>query len=370
MSPLGRSRIVAGWVALISAVGLGVAATDRAPFELGVLGGIQLSHEVVTFENRTIDAGPSAGLRAEWSFAPRWSLYIDALLSNVSAAPAFGDARTLTGRVGAEWTVTPNARWPLFFTGGAGLLDVDYDQDAASAVGFSRELISGGIGQRFAAGPRTTARWELRGDHSLGDDGIFGARYGQGQLLVGISWGFGHPVNTTLPPRPTSSVESGLFPAMRLPGDDDGDGVADARDRCPGTPVGVRVDRAGCAPDDDEDGVPDDLDICQRTARGIVVGVDGCPRDLDADGVIDLRDTCPATPKGAFIDERGCPIDTDRDGVPEGLDVCPRTPRGATIDSRGCERDTDGDGVLDGIDGCPNTPLHDAVDGKGCPLKG
>jgi len=40
--------------------------------------------------------------------------------------------------------------------------------------------------------------------------------------------------------------------------DTDGDGVADGRDRCPGTPVSRTVDGDGCEPDRDGDGVADD----------------------------------------------------------------------------------------------------------------
>ena len=68
------------------------------------------------------------------------------------------------------------------------------------------------------------------------------------------------------------------------PGDSDGDGVPDNRDKCPGTPRGTAVDSAGCPmapipttkPDSDGDGVPDDRDKCPNTPKGATVNADGC----------------------------------------------------------------------------------------------
>lgn len=58
--------------------------------------------------------------------------------------------------------------------------------------------------------------------------------------------------------------------------DEDGDGVLDADDACPRTPLGVPVNAEGCANDNDGDGVPDYLDKCPETPLGNVVDTDGC----------------------------------------------------------------------------------------------
>ena len=63
---------------------------------------------------------------------------------------------------------------------------------------------------------------------------------------------------------------------MIIDGDDDGDGVKNSRDKCPGTPQGVPVDQ------------------------------DGCPFDEDRDGVYDYKDDCLGTPQGAMVNDRGC----------------------------------------------------------------
>lgn len=60
------------------------------------------------------------------------------------------------------------------------------------------------------------------------------------------------------------------------PGDEDGDGVTDDKDRCPGTPAGVPVDKVGCPLDSDGDGVTDDKDRCPGTMMGARVDQYGC----------------------------------------------------------------------------------------------
>ncbi|GAX87740.1 OmpA-OmpF porin, OOP family [Lebetimonas natsushimae] len=88
--------------------------------------------------------------------------------------------------------------------------------------------------------------------------------------------------------------------------------------------------------------------------------------DSDEDGVSDNLDKCPNTPVGVKVDKRGCPIDSDEDGVPDYLDKCPHTPANVKVDKNGCALDSDGDGVADYLDKCPNTPKGMKVDKSGC----
>ena len=60
------------------------------------------------------------------------------------------------------------------------------------------------------------------------------------------------------------------------------------------------------------------------------------PLDSDGDGVIDAKDKCPNTPKGAPVDKVGCPLDSDGDGVFDYLDQCTGTPTGVSVDAKGC----------------------------------
>ena len=156
------------------------------------------------------------------------------------------------------------------------------------------------------------------------------------------------------------------------PWDDDADGVMEGIDKCAATPRGWPVDETGCPLDTDGDAVPDGADKCADTPKGATVQPDGCPTDSDGDTVLDGIDKCPKTPKGALVDApdretAGCPHDTDNDGIVDGVDQCPLTPAGATVDAKGCPQDSDGDKVLDGIDQCPDTPPGSKFDREGCP---
>lgn len=54
--------------------------------------------------------------------------------------------------------------------------------------------------------------------------------------------------------------------------------------------------------------------------EGIPLYAEWDPNDYDKDGVIDALDNCPATPLEAIVDEFGCPLDGDNDGVPDYRD--------------------------------------------------
>ena len=94
--------------------------------------------------------------------------------------------------------------------------------------------------------------------------------------------------------------------------------------------------------------------------------------DEDGDGVKDEFDKCPGTPAGEKVDASGCSqsqFDADNDGVPDYLDQCPNTPGDESADANGCspsQKDDDDDGVNNKIDICPGTPKGEKVDGYGC----
>jgi len=163
--------------------------------------------------------------------------------------------------------------------------------------------------------------------------------------------------------------------------DQDGDGVADRKDKCSDTPKNAKVDKAGCPVDTDKDGVADFFDACPDLAGTVsgcpdkdkdgvadkddvcpdVAGIGalkGCP-DADGDGIEDSKDECP-TVKGVLA-FAGCP-DTDEDGIKDSDDKCPEVK--GVKEFEGCP-DTDGDGVPNSIDMCPN--LKGQASSKGCP---
>lgn len=59
------------------------------------------------------------------------------------------------------------------------------------------------------------------------------------------------------------------------------------------------------------------------------------PNDFDKDGIIDAFDQCPATPIEALVDEQGCPLDTDQDGVADFRDDEPNTKLGSYVNEFG-----------------------------------
>lgn len=57
--------------------------------------------------------------------------------------------------------------------------------------------------------------------------------------------------------------------------------------------------------------------------------------DSDGDGIPEELDKCPGTPKGAKVDKAGCPADSDGDGIPDYADMEPNTPKGTPVDAEG-----------------------------------
>lgn len=180
----------------------------------------------------------------------------------------------------------------------------------------------------------------------------------------------------------TEGLMTRLFDAIK---DADNDGVADKNDKCPSTPAGVPVDKAGCPLDKDIDGVPDYRDECPNAVGAATLNgcpdkdkdeiadakdrcpdvagstaLKGCP-DVDNDGVTDIDDICQNTKAGYKVNASGCPLDNDKDGVPNEEDLCPDA--AGPLALKGCA-DTDGDGVTDNNDRCPNEKGN--IADKGC----
>ena len=69
--------------------------------------------------------------------------------------------------------------------------------------------------------------------------------------------------------------------------------------------------------------------------EGIPLFADWDPNDFDKDGIIDALDQCPWTPIEALVDEFGCPLDSDQDGVPDYYDDEPGTKFGNYVNEFG-----------------------------------
>jgi len=83
------------------------------------------------------------------------------------------------------------------------------------------------------------------------------------------------------------------------------------------------------------DGTDEGRDLSNRVMVTVYV-LKPIEKDTDKDTVLDSIDKCPGTPLAVKVDERGCPLDTDKDGVYDYKDKCPGTPLGLTVDVDGC----------------------------------
>lgn len=138
--------------------------------------------------------------------------------------------------------------------------------------------------------------------------------------------------------------------------DKDDDGIADAKDNCPGVANKAQNDT-------DADG------------KG-----DACDGDDDGDGIGDAQDNCPKKPNSNQVDSDGdgkgdaCQADNDSDGFIDSEDNCPKLANDDQLDSDGdgqgdvCDLDDDDDGVLDDADECPTTfgTVPSGEPGAGC----
>ncbi|MET0067656.1 MAG: OmpA family protein [Candidatus Thiodiazotropha sp.] len=156
---------------------------------------------------------------------------------------------------------------------------------------------------------------------AIGSGSVMGEK-GVAYDAAGSAWRNGAGECWTTDFRDADAAASGCFaePRTQAVSDSDGDGVADAQDRCPDTPAGVVVDEQGCIPDSDGDGVADNLDECPDTASGAQVDALGCEPDSDGDGVVDARDQCPGTPAGSSVDQRGCALKIVLNRIPFEVD--------------------------------------------------
>lgn len=146
---------------------------------------------------------------------------------------------------------------------------------------------------------------------------------------------------------PQYCAERGFVEVARpAPGDRDGDGYLDPKDKCPDQPETYQgfEDDDGCPddPDTDGDGITDSKDSCvlEPEDKDTYLDDDGCPEvDNDLDTLVDTGDKCPleAEDPDGFEDADGCPDpDNDKDTVPDIKDQCPNEIGSTTQEPLGC----------------------------------
>lgn len=94
--------------------------------------------------------------------------------------------------------------------------------------------------------------------------------------------------------------------------------------------------------------------------------------DEDGDGVFNADDMCPHTPLGTKVDARGCPVVEKRPVLKPKPKPAPAAEVTEPLTPTKLHKripDEDGDGVEDRIDRCPHTPAGFDVDMHGCGVK-
>jgi len=95
----------------------------------------------------------------------------------------------------------------------------------------------------------------------------------------------------------------------------------------------VKIDRF--TDDTDNDGVSDAFDKSPHTPLGVAVDGFGNALDVDMDNVPDYRDADPFSNSGAQVDDNGKEFDDDKDGVPNSMDLESNPSVGAMVNQFG-----------------------------------
>lgn len=230
------------------------------------------------------DAGVYVGLAAGVKLVP--AVFVEAEYAKASDADFLNANMLIAPRSWVSGKMSPYALV------GFGKQDLDYMMGTKKISTTDTTMNLGG-GVMYALDDKWSFRGELRAIHnsdkSLQDY----------LLLTGLQYSWG---GNTQQPQIVYIPE----PVNVLPADADADGVVDANDRCPNTPLGWEVGTDGCPLDYDKDRVPNSIDECPNTPIGMQVGANGCPLDEDKDGVSDAKDKCPGTAPDIIVDDNGC----------------------------------------------------------------
>jgi outer membrane protein OmpA-like peptidoglycan-associated protein len=103
------------------------------------------------------------------------------------------------------------------------------------------------------------------------------------------------------------------------------------------------------------------IDVLKDDVATLNITIEGFTDDMDNDGVADAFDKSPNTPLGVAVDGSGNALDVDMDNVPDYRDADPFSNRDVLVDANGVEFDGDKDGVPNSKDLEHNTPVGTMV---------
>ena len=302
--------------------------------EIGAFGGVHIFNDdnelgvVDTTDANSLKNAVTFGIRAAWAISGMLDLEGELAVMPTEGRGAGTDVVAFGWRGHALYHFLDGRLRPFALAGVGALTSSSEDE---RIVGSDTDFVfHGGLGAKYAIEDNWGVRFDARlllppssANESLTTDAEF---------LIGLYKTFGD----------ASTVKEIVV------ADDDGDGIPNDVDKCPGEA-------------EDKDGFEDD---------------DGCPdADNDGDGVPDEADGCPllAEDIDGFEDEDGCAeSDNDGDGIPDESDKCPleAEDKDGFEDDDGClDADNDGDGVADADDACPleAETANGYKDTDGCP---
>lgn len=243
-----------GWaVALCALLASGGSAAQQ--YEAGLLG-----HYLITGGRDNVEGGLGAGLdvlrlhnaNEGWTLRASGSLLQTEDLRDENTLAEINQDFTRYAAVVGYWRYLDGDGFTLeafrpFVNGGLGIARQENVRDdlGGDDEGVAVEAAFGVVSKHdIAAISGLKFRAELRFDYEDTFDGAFDTGIG-----VGVHYTFGEsqaaapaPAPAPEPARPAPKPTAPVAPAK----DSDGDGVADDKDRCPGTAKGASVDSNGC----------------------------------------------------------------------------------------------------------------------------
>lgn len=142
----------------------------------------------------------------------------------------------------------PDSLFSPYVIGGIGYLraDVgtpDFGGSPPAGSTANNATATGGLGLKIRFGDSPwSLRAEWRARHAFDSDNSLTDQIG----TLGIQYNFGGRSAAPMVAASEPEPDTGAGVVAAAPADSDGDGVADDRDRCPGTPAGIKVDANGC----------------------------------------------------------------------------------------------------------------------------
>ena len=190
--------------------------------------------------DQRMDDSVSYGLAAGYHLTKNWTIEFDLRYTPSETDFDTGqnfDVDVWTGSMNALYHFNPDGAFVPYLVAGFGGMVFEVDEGLPGQDDDEDFMLNAGAGFKFFFADDLAVRVDARYVADLHSDRNFDQAPGSDGpdhnfiAMAGLTWQFGGP-----PPAPAP------------PADSDMDGVPDSRDKCPGTPLGTKVDAVGCPP--------------------------------------------------------------------------------------------------------------------------